>query len=167
MSKQTWLFILLLSLVLNPAQALFSKCNDNDYVRPRLEDFYLNYDPEEELNTKKILKKMCLKKPDDFLSSGASWYGSKFQGRYTANAEIYDKALFTAAHKTLPFGTFVLVTNPRNGREIIVKINDRGPFVKGRDLDLSEAAARELGTLSAGVATVNYHLLVNRLDDDD
>ena len=84
----------------------------------------------------------------------ASWYGGKFQGRYTASGEIYDMNKLTAAHKTLPFGTLVKVINIDNGLSIIVKINDRGPFVEGRIIDLSRAAAQKVGMLKSGIAKV-------------
>lgn len=82
----------------------------------------------------------------------ASWYGPGFHGNTTANGETYDQYAMTAAHKTLPFGTRLQVTNTANGRSVVVRINDRGPFVAGRDLDLSKAAADALGF--HGVATV-------------
>jgi rare lipoprotein A len=72
----------------------------------------------------------------------ASWYGEKFHGNPTASGEIYDMYQLTAAHKTLPLGTYVMVTNTENNRSVQVKVNDRGPFVKGRLIDLSYAAAR-------------------------
>lgn len=84
----------------------------------------------------------------------ASWYGGKFHGRRTASGEIYDKTAFTAAHKTLPFGTLVRVKSLRTGKEVVVRINDRGPHVKNRVIDLSGAAASALGLKSRGVATV-------------
>ncbi|MBK8664604.1 MAG: septal ring lytic transglycosylase RlpA family protein [Burkholderiales bacterium] len=80
----------------------------------------------------------------------ASWYGPGFHGRLTANGEKFDMHELTAAHKTLPFGTRVLVHNPRTGKEVVVRINDRGPFIKGRVIDLSKAAARALGFKSRG-----------------
>jgi len=82
----------------------------------------------------------------------ASWYGPKFHGKMTANGEIYDQMVFTAAHKNLSFGTLLKVTNIKNGRSVIVRINDRGPYIEGRDLDLSKGAAIELGMLRKGVA---------------
>ena len=82
----------------------------------------------------------------------ASWYGPKFHGKYTANGEVYDQMAFTAAHKQLKFGTLLKVTNPKNGRSVIVRINDRGPYIDGRDLDLSKGAAIELGMMRKGVA---------------
>jgi rare lipoprotein A len=84
----------------------------------------------------------------------ASWYGLTFHGRRTASGERFDMNALTAAHPTLPFGTRVRVLNPRNGRSIEVRINDRGPHVRGRIIDLSHAAARTLGILGWGAATV-------------
>jgi rare lipoprotein A len=84
----------------------------------------------------------------------ASWYGKKFHGRQTSNGERYDMYRMTAAHKTLPLPTNVRVTNLRNGRSVIVRVNDRGPFVKNRLIDLSYAAARELDMITTGTAPV-------------
>ncbi len=84
----------------------------------------------------------------------ASWYGPKFHGRKTANGEIYDQMAFTAAHKQLRFGTLLKITNPRNDKEVIVRINDRGPYIGGRQLDLSKAAALQLGMMKRGVMKV-------------
>jgi rare lipoprotein A len=89
----------------------------------------------------------------------ASWYGDPFHGRPTASGEPFDKNALTAAHRTLPFGTRLRVTYPATGRSVVVRVNDRGPFVPGRDLDLSQAAAERLGLIRAGVARV----LVERL----
>jgi rare lipoprotein A len=75
----------------------------------------------------------------------ASWYGPGFQGRRTANGERFDTNQLTAAHKTLPFGTRVRVTSLVNGKEVVVRINDRGPFIAGRIIDLSRAAAQAIG----------------------
>lgn len=84
----------------------------------------------------------------------ASWYGKKFHGRTTANGERYDMYALTAAHKTLPFDVIVEVTNLSNGRSVEVRINDRGPFKKGRIIDLSYAAASELKMIGPGVVPV-------------
>lgn len=151
--------LLLLVLISTEAHALFSDCDDEDYVRPSIEEVYSDFEQGDELDTEKILKQMCLKPQETLIPSKASWYAAHFQGRRTASAEVYDRALFTAAHRTLPFGSYVLVSNPANGKEIIVKVNDRGPFVSGRDLDLSEAAARELDIIRAGVAPIDYQVL--------
>ncbi len=84
----------------------------------------------------------------------ASWYGLGFHGRRTASGERFDMNAMTAAHPTLPFGTRVLVENPFNGRSIVVRVNDRGPHVRGRIIDLSHAAARALGLLGWGTRPV-------------
>lgn len=89
----------------------------------------------------------------------ASWYGPGFAGRRTANGETFNPRQMTAAHRTLPFGSKVRVTHARSGRSVIVRINDRGPYAKGRVIDLSQAAARKLGIISAGHARVNLALL--------
>jgi rare lipoprotein A len=87
----------------------------------------------------------------------ASYYGKEFHGRKTASGEIFDMHKLTAAHKTLPFGTRVRVTNLENGRSVTVRINDRGPFKKGRIIDLSFEAARQIGM--AGTAKVRLAVL--------
>lgn len=84
----------------------------------------------------------------------ASYYADKFNGRRTASGEIFRNRKKTAAHKTLPFGTQVKVTNLRNGRSVKVRINDRGPFVAGRTIDLSKKAARKIGMVQEGVGNV-------------
>ncbi len=89
----------------------------------------------------------------------ASWYGPGFHGNRTSSGEIYDQYDLTAAHQTLPLGTRVAVTNLSNGREVDVRINDRGPFVKGRSLDLSYAAARSLGAIGPGTIPVRIEVL--------
>jgi rare lipoprotein A len=89
----------------------------------------------------------------------ASWYGGKFHGRMTSSGEIFNTNEMTAAHKTLPFGTMVKVTNLDNGKWAIVKINDRGPFVEGRIIDLSRAAAEQIGMLGQGVARVSLTIV--------
>jgi rare lipoprotein A len=89
----------------------------------------------------------------------ASWYGGKFQGRRTASGEPFDTWQLTAAHKRLPFGALVLVTNLENGKSVIVRINDRGPFVPGRVIDLSQAAAVVIGLAGRGVASVRLEVL--------
>ncbi|MBK7631528.1 MAG: septal ring lytic transglycosylase RlpA family protein [Ignavibacteriales bacterium] len=98
----------------------------------------------------------------EFLDKGnmkASWYGPGFHGRLTANGEVYDQMSFTAAHKSLKFGTLLKITNPRNNKSVVIRINDRGPYVTGRDLDLSKAAALELGMVKRGVAKIKVEEL--------
>ena len=82
----------------------------------------------------------------------ASWYGPGFHGKKTANGEVYDQMSFTAAHKSLKFGTLLKIINKKNGKFVVVRINDRGPYIEGRDLDLSKAAAIQLGLMKRGVA---------------
>lgn len=90
-----------------------------------------------------------------YLQTGrASYYAAKFKNRRTANGERYDPEAFTAAHPQAPFGTLLLVKRKRTGRFVVVRVNDRGPHIRGRILDLSTAAARKLGILSRGVAEV-------------
>jgi len=89
----------------------------------------------------------------------ASWYGKKFNGRETANGEKYEESALTAAHKTFPFGTILKVTNLRNHKSVFVRINDRGPYVEGRSLDLSKGSAKALGILKHGVVKVKIEEL--------
>ena len=91
----------------------------------------------------------------DFEEVGvASWYGPTFQGKLTANGEIFDEADLSAAHRTLPLPSYVEVTNLDNGRRLVLRVNDRGPFANDRVIDLSRRAAEELGTKQAGLARV-------------
>ena len=92
----------------------------------------------------------------------ASFYGREFRNRRTASGERFDPNQLTAAHRTLPFGTRVKVTNLHNGRQVVVRINDRGPFARGRVLDLSRAAARRLGFVEIGVARVRLDVLKDK-----
>jgi rare lipoprotein A len=95
-----------------------------------------------------------------FVQTGiASWYGADFHGKKTSNGETYDMHAMTAAHKTLPLGVYVKVRNRDNGREAVVRVNDRGPFVKGRVIDLSYSAAKVLGVDVAGTAPVRIEAL--------
>ena len=89
----------------------------------------------------------------------ASYYGRRFHGRLTANGERFNMNAMTAAHKTLPFGTRVRVTNPRNGRSVTVRINDRGPFIRGREIDLSRGAAQRIGMIASGHARVRLDIV--------
>ena len=93
------------------------------------------------------------------LSGQASWYGDKFHGKLTASGETYNKNAYTAAHKTLPFGTIVRVTNTANNKSVDVKINDRGPYVKGRVIDLSHKAFSQVGDVKKGVAPVKIEII--------
>lgn len=89
----------------------------------------------------------------------ASWYGPGFHGKRTANGEVYDMYGISAAHKTLPFGTIVRVVDLETGKSVVVRINDRGPFIEGRIIDLSYGAALELGMVQKGLAKVGLKIL--------
>ncbi|HPH60508.1 MAG TPA: septal ring lytic transglycosylase RlpA family protein [Candidatus Syntrophosphaera sp.] len=92
----------------------------------------------------------------------ASYYGKGFHGRRTASGEVYNQYAMTCAHKTLPFQTLLKVTNPKNGKNVIVRVTDRGPFKRGRDIDLSFGAAKEIGMIAAGVMKVEVVKLQDR-----
>lgn len=92
-------------------------------------------------------------------TSYASYYHDKFNGRLTASGEVFDNSELTAANKSLPFGTLVEITNLRNGKSVIVRINDRGPYVKGRSFDLSKAAFEAIGNHKRGVMPISYKIL--------
>ncbi|MBI5808479.1 MAG: septal ring lytic transglycosylase RlpA family protein [Ignavibacteriales bacterium] len=96
----------------------------------------------------------------------ASWYGPRFHGKSTANGETFDQSALTAAHKSLPFGTLLKITNLRNHKSVIIRINDRGPYVDGRDLDLSKATAKALGILHKGVVKVKAEELKLNLPEN-
>jgi rare lipoprotein A len=99
---------------------------------------------------------------DEYEETGeASWYGHPYHGRRTASGEIFDMYQMTAAHRTLPFGTWVLVENSANGQSVKVRINDRGPFRSRRILDVSYAAARALGALGPGVIPVRLRVIAS------
>lgn len=101
----------------------------------------------------------------EFIPKGtmvASWYGPRFHGKKTANGEIFDQEALTAAHKKLRFGTLLRLVNPDNGNSVIVRINDRGPFIYGRHIDLSRAAAEELGMIHRGVKKLEVELVTLR-----
>jgi len=97
----------------------------------------------------------------------ACWYGKDFHGKKTANGERYDMYKLTAAHRTLPFGTIVEVTNLSNDKKVNVRINDRGPYTKGRIIDLSYAAAKEIGMVRSGIARVQLRIVKGRKNEGD
>lgn len=103
--------------------------------------------------------------PEGYVEEGnASWYGEPFDGRRASNGEIYDMDKLTAAHRTLPFGTMVRVTNLNNGKSTTVRITDRGPFVENRIIDLSRAAAREIESVGPGVVPVRVEVITPGID---
>ena len=93
------------------------------------------------------------------IAGAASWYGPGFHGRLTANGERFDQNALTAAHKTLPFGTKLRVTNEHNGKSVVVRVNDRGPYAGKRVLDLSKGAAQTIGMIGSGVAPVKIEVI--------
>ena len=105
------------------------------------------------------LRSASARKPLAVWECTSSWYGDDFDGQPTANGETYDMYAATAAHPTLPLGSIVRVVNPRNHRSQIVRINDRGPYVEGRELDVSYEVARRLGFDQHGIAKVRLELL--------
>jgi rare lipoprotein A len=109
--------------------------------------------------TKKQKKKSEKGKKGYAETGVASWYGKKFHGRQTANGERYDMYGMTAAHKTLPFGTMVEVTNLTNGKKVTVRINDRGPFIRGRIIDLTYTAAKKIDMIGPGTAKVRIRVV--------
>ena len=106
-----------------------------------------------------VAKSKKIRSPRTMQSGKASWYGPGFHGKPTASGEVFDQALMTAAHNTLPLGSKAKVINLANGNSVEVKINDRGPFADGRIIDLSRAAAGALGILVSGVAQVRVEIL--------
>lgn len=96
---------------------------------------------------------------DEVKTSYASYYHDKFNGKRTASGEVFNNSKFTAAHRTLRFGTKVKVTNLRNGESVVVTINDRGPFHSSRALDLSKAAYDEIGSLNSGTMPIEYQVI--------
>src|SRR5688572_13487569 len=106
-------------------------------------------------------------RPAEVMKGVASWYGEEFAGRTTANGEIFDPLQLTAAHRTLPFGTILEVTNPRTSQMVRVRINDRGPYVGNRLIDLSYAAAQKIGLVEPGTGTVTLKVVnVGKGDDE-
>ena len=101
----------------------------------------------------------AVKEAKDKISGIVSWYADKFHGKKTSSGEAYDKNEYTAAHKSLPFGTKVKVTNQNNGKSVVVKINDRGPHTKNRLMDLSRAAFTEIGSINAGILNVDMEVI--------
>ena len=98
----------------------------------------------------------------DYRAEGlASWYGRRHHGRHTASGERFDQHALTAAHRSLPFGTRLRVTNRDNGRSVVVRVNDRGPHARGRLIDVSRKAAEQLGMLNSGEAPVRVERLVD------
>ncbi len=109
----------------------------------------------------KVLFEDPKKLVEDVFYAVTSYYGKRIHNAWTANSEKFSRNKFTAAHKYLPFNTMLRVTNEANGKTVIVRVNDRGPFKKGRDLDLSYGAAKELGILRDGIKKLKVEIITN------
>ncbi|MBS3954444.1 MAG: septal ring lytic transglycosylase RlpA family protein [Methylomicrobium sp.] len=115
----------------------------------------------DEHSTKKIAKRNLIQRIRNKPLSKVSWYGAKFHGKKTASGQKFNMNAMTAAHKTLPLMSYVKVTNPKNDQSVVVQINDRGPYAGHREMDLSYAAAKELGIVKKGVDTVKIEPLTH------
>ena len=115
--------------------------------------------PQEEKAEEEAVELVVEEAPAIFESGIASFYGDRHHNHKTASGERYRHELQTAAHKTLPLGSYVKVTNQKNGKSVVVKINDRGPFVRGRIIDLSKSAFAEIGATSSGLVKVDIQLI--------
>ncbi len=144
MKKSFTLVILMLTI-------LFIGCSHSNNVRRRL--------AAENITRENLKKDSSQARALDVIYGSASYYGRDFHGKKTANGETFDMYALTAAHKTLPFGTICKVTNLENHKTVIVRINDRGPFVDNRILDLSRGAADALGLIDKGVCRVKIDIL--------
>ena len=138
-----------------PIKAYNNKTSENVKKAEKKAKSYQN--SENDVNTEKRLSDNLRR---IYIQTGtASFYGGKWHGRKTANGEIFDTYKLTAAHKTLPFGTKVKVTNLNNGKSVVVRINNRGPYVKGRVIDLSQAAFSKIENMSRGVTKVKLEII--------
>lgn len=169
MTKSITAFIALLMIfpIANADGKIFKDAGKNDTIIMPVSEKKFSEEIDNDTIKEDTLSVEDEKKVEDILESTAheistgvvSWYGGKFHGRKTASGEKYDKHELTAAHKSLPFGTKVKVTNIRNGKSVVVEINDRGPYAKSRVLDLSQAAFSEIGHTNTGVMQVEYEIM--------
>ena len=169
MTKSITAFIALLMIfpIANADGKIFKDAGKNDTIIMPVSEKRFSEEIDNDTIKEDTLSVEDEKKVEDILESTAheistgvvSWYGGKFHGRKTASGEKYDKDELTAAHKSLPFGTKVKVTNIRNGKSVVVEINDRGPYAKSRVLDLSQAAFSEIGHTNTGVMQVEYEIM--------
>lgn len=137
-----------------------------DIVEDIVEDLSIDNNLFEELEKINDNDKDIEIKTKFYQEGKASFYAGKFHGRKTASGEIFDTYALTAAHKSLPLGTIVKVTNIRNDKSVIVKINDRGPYIHGRIIDLSTAAFQSIGNIDHGVLTVKIDILDDPVNDN-
>ena len=127
-----------------------------DLIKPDVISDYYKFKllAKEKQEYRRIYGRIKVKKGCEIQRGYASWYGPRFHGRKTANGEKYNMFMFTAASRTLPLGSYALVVYPETGKKVVVRINDRGPYVNGRIIDLSYGAARKLGLVRKGVGKV-------------
>ena len=151
-------FLIILIFLSLCSCTVITKKNINHKVIPKVEKYSKYGNPK---SYKVFGKKYYTKKTHvGYSEKGiASWYGKKFHGRLTSTRETYDMYKLTAAHKSLPIPCYAKVTNLSNNKSIVVRINDRGPFKKGRIIDLSYAAAKKLGIVSKGIARVHVEAI--------
>lgn len=145
MSSLTKVSLFFLLLLLAGASAVNQLAPGSEAVLPEEESANVNEVAQTSVGDTSIIK---------YIDKGemrASWYGPGFHGNLTANGEVYDQEALTVAHKYFRFGTLLRLTNPENGKSVIVRVNDRGPYIQYRQLDVSKAAARELGMIWKGV----------------
>lgn len=147
---------IILLILLGFTVVLISRCSHSNNVRREIS--------RTTLQREQLRKERAPARSLDSFQGTASFYGAKFHGRKTASGEIFDMNKLTAAHRTLPFGTICRVTNLLNKKSVIVRINDRGPFVPGRLLDLSRGAAQALDAIPQGIIRVKVEVL--RYPDD-
>lgn len=145
---KTLIIAALIAASATPAKAI--KAIETKMPKINIQGIYSNWDPSSIERVRTLNAE---------LASNASWYGPGFHGRRTASGEIFNQNALTAAHRSLPFGTRVLVTNLNNLRSVVVMINDDGPHIAGRVIDLSKAAAAQIGMLSSGTAPVRLQVL--------
>jgi len=149
---------------------LLSGCTQKDYVEPTYSTDHVPhyYDPSSEKKLPATMRSYevfgkryypTVVNVGEIFNGRASWYGPNFNGKLTSNGETYDMYDFTAAHKTLPMNTVLRVTNKSNDRSVVVRINDRGPFVNNRIIDLSKAAATKIDMIGVGTAPVTLEVL--------
>jgi rare lipoprotein A len=156
--------LMLLALVAQSCTAISDLSRQNDLSLIGNENIPSNANIQE-VSVKSDGKKLSKPATQHVFNGTASWYGPGFHGKKTASGEIYDQTKFTAAHKTLPLGSKARVTNMETGSTVEVEINDRGPFVEGRIIDLSRAAARALGLVASGTAPVRVEVIADRTGD--
>ena len=151
MKSLTKVLIILVMILLVGFTLVTSEANDS--IEPANSAEITSVNNDENVASKSIVNYI------DKGDMAASWYGPRFHGKLTANGEIYNQYAFTAASKSLRFGTLLKITNPRNSKSVVVRINDRGPYIRGRQLDLSKGAALALGMMKRGVIRVQVEQL--------